>query len=302
MAVATSAIPPAPRVLEIDPQAELGAPDVRADALDAVENGRILFLPKVGFELTARERDLILDREVILPGQKERESQTGRPTLIFDPDRGRIERTKIRGGARRELEAMMQRFAAWANDVVSMLLPSYSGALESERVTYRPCDRSIPQGLHIDNSYTRPTQGRGMLRVFCNISPLGRPRVWQVGEPFEPFVTHFLPSARMPRAASGWLLHRLGITRGMQSPYDRLIADIRRLAKSDDQYQRVAPRTLVEFPSGSSWLAITDLTVHGAISGQDSLDRNFFLPVEAMADASRSSLRILERLTGRVLV
>jgi len=42
--------------------------------------------------------------------------------------------------------------------------------------------------------------------------------------------------------------------------------------------------------------------LHGAISGQHSLDQTFFLPTAAMHDPSRSSLRILERLSGHRLV
>jgi hypothetical protein len=70
----------------------------------------------------------------------------------------------------------------------------------------------------------------------------------------------------------------------------------------DKEYQRTAPHKVVEFPTGSSWIAITDLVLHGAVSGQHSLDQTFYLPVEAMNDPSHSSLRILERLTGETLV
>jgi hypothetical protein len=292
----------APPLLQIDGQAGLNRTATQVEAREALERGGVVLLPQTAFELTARERALILDTRVILPGQRERESRTGRPTLIMYPDRGRIERTKIRPDARRELEAMMQRFSAWAQDVVSTLLPSYRTALVQDRVTYRPCERSIPQGLHVDTSYGRPTQGRGMLRLFCNVNPTDRPRLWQVGEQFEPFVSHFLPSARTTVGRVSELLRLLGMTRGRRTSYDRLVADIRRLAKGDDAYQRSALRRIVEFPSGSSWLAITDLVVHGAVSGQHSLDQTFFLPVAAMHDPSRSSLRILERLTGRSLV
>jgi hypothetical protein len=218
------------------------------------------------------------------------------------PDRGRIERTRIAPAPRREIEAMMQRFSAWAEDLVTTMLPGYRDALQRDRVTYRPCERTLTQGLHVDTSYGRPSRGRAMLRVFCNINATNRPRVWQVGEAFEPFVSHFLPAARSTEAWGMWLLHRLGITRERRTAYDRLIADVRRLAKADADYQRRAPRRIVEFPSGSSWVAITDLAVHGAMSGQHSLDQTFFLPAAAMRDPSRSSLRILERLTGHPLV
>ena len=291
-----------PRIVEIERTSDLGAPETRATVLESVERGYIVLLRGLAFELTPRERELIQDDDAILPSQKERDSRIGRPTLIMDPDRGTIERTKIQGSARREVEAMMQRFSAWAERAVATLVPTYDTALERDRVTYRPCDRSVPQGMHVDSSYSRPTGGRGMLRLFSNINVSGRPRVWQVGEPFEPFVRRFLPSTRRASTFGSWLLHRLGVTRGRQSAFDRLMADIRAVAKSDAEYQRNAPRTIVEFPSGSSWLALTDLAVHGAISGQHSLDQTYFLPVAAMRDASRSSLRILERLTGRPLV
>lgn len=290
--------------VEIDRRADMGSRSVRTEAIDVVESGRILLLRDVGFELTARERELILDKEVIMPGQTERDSRTGRPTLIFDPERGSFERTKIQGEARREIEAMMQRFTAWADNIISTLFRSYRPALERERATYRPCVRNTPQGMHIDTSYKYPSQGRGMLRIFCNINPSGQPRVWQIGEPFEPFVSRFLPSTSRLSSWRDWVLHCLGgaRVRRTRTPYDRLIADIRRLAKSDDQYQKTAPRQLVEFPAGSSWIALTDLAVHGAISGQHSLDQTFFLPVSAMREPERSSLHILERMTGRALV
>ena len=122
--------------------------------------------------------------------------------------------------------------------------------------------------------------------------------------PVWPFVSRFLTSPSRFGTWRDWLLHRLGVAglRRTRTAYDRLVADIRRLAKSDDQYQTTAPRQLVEFPVGSSWIALTDLAVHGAISGHHSLDQTFFLPVSAMREPERSSLRILERMTGRTLV
>ena len=87
-----------------------------------------------------------------------------------------------------------------------------------------------------------------------------------------------------------------------KTPYDRYIATLRSLGMRDKEYQRTAPRKIMEFPAGASWIAITDLVLHGAISGQHSLDQTFYLPVEAMNDSSRSSLRILERLAGQALV
>src|SRR5262249_32856774 len=153
------------------------------------------------------------------------------------------------------------------------------------------------------SAYGYPTQGRGMLRLFCNVDPDGQPRVWQVGEPFEPFAQRFVAAThpKRPGLATA-LLRGLGIVHGPKTEYDRLLADLRDIAKHDEGYQRAAPRRIVEFPSGSCWFAITDLVLHGAVSGQHSLDQTFFLPPAGMADPDRSSLHILERLTGRALV
>ena len=292
---ANGSVPP---LLEIGGDADLTHATTRAAALDALEGGGVVLLSQTSFELTARERELILDTQVILPGQKERDSRIGRPTLIMYPEEGRIERTKIAPAPRREIEAMMLRFSSWAETLVETMLPGYRAALQRDRVTYRPCDRSIPQGLHVDTSYGRPSQGRAMLRVFSNINRRTDHASGRSASDSSPSSRHFLPAARATAERSSWLLRLLGITRGQRNAYDRLIADIRRLAKGDAVYQERAPRRITEFPSGSTWVAITDLVVHGAMSGQHSLDQSFFLPAPAMHDPSRSSLRILERLTG----
>src|SRR5205085_3134163 len=138
--------------------------------------------------------------------------------------RGRFARTVIAPAVRRPLESMMARFAAWATSLTAELLPSYPAALTQDRVTYRPHERSATQALHVDSSYGYPTEGRGMLRLFTNVDPSGRPRVWQVGEPFESFARRFVPGIRLRdpgRMAS--LLSHLRIRRGRRTLYDDAI-------------------------------------------------------------------------------
>jgi hypothetical protein len=300
-------------VLTLGEDAELSAPEPRRDALEVLEGGGLVFLRGRGFRLTPGESALISNTREMLTALPEGEIQNGKPTILFDPERGRIERhysmvrgrlvrAQVKAAALPQLEAMMARFSRWADDLIATLVPRYAPALARDRITYRPHARNNTQSLHIDASYGHPTQGRGMLRLFCNIDPVRRPRVWQLGEPFEPFVERFLARTRPQRAGfASALLSRLGIVRGRKSPYDQLVAQLRQTAMQDQAYQRSAPRRIVEFPSGSAWLAITDLVPHGAISGQHSLDQTWFLPAAGMADPSRASLRILERLTGRAL-
>ena len=291
------------QLVEVRDSAGLSSAEVRTLALKTIESGNILFLPHAGFELTSRERELVLDASVTLPTRKERESHNGRPTVLFDPDSGKILRSRIQRPARDAFEAMMCRFSQWAETLVTQLLPRYASALVRDRVTFRPCERGTPQGLHVDASYGHPTEGRGMLRVFCNINPTERPRVWHVGEEFEPFARRFLPTAKFRKTSpvERWLAS-LGITKGRRTPYDKLMEDIRGQVKGDDAYQANCPREIVEFPAGSAWIVLTDLALHGALSGQYSLDQTFFVPVTSMSEPDRSSLRILERLSGKQLV
>ena len=301
------------KVLTIEPDTDLSAPELRRSAIETLEGGGLVYLPRSGFELSARERELISDPTKVLTQVPDVED--GRPTIIYDPARGHIKkyhyaqvrgkmmRAKVRDTAQPDLEAAMARYGKWAENVIAQLFPSYQEVLERKRVTYRPFPRNSTQSLHIDSSYGYPTQGRGMLRIFSNINPANRPRIWQLGEPFEPFVRRFLPSVRLSKPS--WvssILARLGIVDGTKTKCDQYVAALRALGIRDKEYQRTAPREIMEFPSGASWIAITDLVLHGAMSGQHSLDRTFYLPVEAMNEPSRSSLRILERLTGEALV
>jgi hypothetical protein len=300
-------------VLALDEGVDLAAPAVRRDALETLENGGLIFLRKWGFALTAKEREMLSDLRNFLVTMPE--IGNGRPTIIFDPARGKLTkfnfayagwkpvRAQVRSSVLPDIEAMMARFSTWAEDLIARLLPRYVSALDRDRVTYRPNQRHAVQPLHVDSAYGYPTQGRGMFRIFCNIDPLNRPRVWRVGEPFEPFARRFVPAIRPRRTSwAGSALARLGVVGGAKTAYDLMIADLRRLGKDDTEYQRTAPQRIMEFPSGSTWIAITDLVLHGAVSGQHSLDQTFFLPATGMNDPSHSSLRILERLSGRLLV
>ena len=121
----------------------------------------------------------------------------GRPTIIFDPARGGIKRYHFAYSRGKLVRAQVQAGGASGDrgddgalrrlgrGLIGELLPSYGTTLDRDRITYRPNQRGDVQPLHMDSSYGFPTQGRGMLRVFCNIDPASRPRVWQVGaEPF----------------------------------------------------------------------------------------------------------------------
>jgi len=301
-------------IAKIAADVDLTAPAVRRDALQTLEAGGLVVLLDRGFALGADERALLATTREMIPGLDAEAIRDGKPTIIYEPWRGRIKRRRyVRGHGpfagpdltpdmRTALELMMARFGGWAGSLVGELFPRYVSRLAVDRITYRPHARSALQPLHVDSSYGYPTNGRGMFRIFCNVDPTGRPRVWQVGEPFEPFVRRFLGSVRV--RDPGWLRARLASAvtmRRRRSAYDDVIAQLRLLGKRDKDYQSSAPRQVVEFPSGSCWFAITDLVLHGAMSGRHSLDQTFFLPPTALANPWRSSFYILERMMGRAL-
>jgi hypothetical protein len=292
-------------IVEFGPAADLSAAGTRAEVRDILERGDVVFLPDRGFKITERERTVITDPKLVERGSRGQGNRNGRPTLTFDPATDRLLFTTIGAEARRTVEAMLRRYAVWARELLEELAPDFAAAAEQNRIIYRPVERHKVQGLHVDSSYRHPTQGRSKLRIFCNIDPAGRPREWEVGERFEALVSRYLPQAKGRRSwsetATERLARMLGYLEGERSDYDHLLEDIRRMMKDDRDYQKNAPRRVFSFPAGSTWVGLTDVVLHGGLSGQHSLDEVFLLPPSALSDPSRSALSILERLSGRNL-
>jgi hypothetical protein len=105
-----------------------------------------------------------------------------------------------------------------------------------------------------------------------------------------------------PLPGSATLLRLFRITKSQRSRYDALMLQLHDRMKADSTYQRDAPQTRLEFPSGTTWMAFTDQVSHAAMAGQYQLEQTFLLPVDAMIDEQRSPLRVLERITGRRLI
>ena len=292
-------------ILELDEQVDLAVTDVRARVREALEAGNLVFLKGRGFALTERERTIITDPKIMSRGNEERSKRNGRPTLTFDVATDRLLFNTIRTPERREIEAMLRRYSVWSRNLLQTMVPEFAQACEQNRIVYRPVERNRVQGLHVDSTYLYPTQGRSKLRIFCNIDPKGRPRVWEIGERFENFAQRYLPLVRVERRWFQTAVDRfaslVGVVKGQRTEYDHVLESIRSRGKSDRNYQKSAPRRIVSFPAGSAWIGLTDVVLHGGISGQHALDQVFFVPPEVMRNPSRSALRILERLSGHTL-
>ena len=278
-------------------------PPRRADqdaALSALEQGEVLALPKLAFKLHDGEETL-LDPSLCDGRSK---------NISYDPTTGRIGGLKADELRALLVRRLMERFSAWSLATAKLLLPGYGHALQMGRTSLRPCEiedralsaRKDDRRLHVDAFPANPVQGRRILRLFANIDPEKRPRVWNIGEPFEHFAVRFLPRAGRPAPGSAAVMQALKLTKGRRTAYDHAMLRLHDLAKEDSVYQETAIKRQVSFPSGTSWLVFTDTTLHAALEGRNVLEQTFLMPVGAMADPAMSPLKTLERLTGRELV
>lgn len=285
--------------LEIERWSGPFPPELRQRAVAALEGGKVLYCPKLAFVLEAGEEALLSPN---LSNGKAK-------NVSFDPLTGSCQGTVAGGETRERLAAMMERFASGATRLVSDLLPGYAAGLERARTSYRPIEidgRSYSPIkddtlLHPDAFPSRPTHGRRILRLFSNIDPAGKARLWHLGEPFEAFAQRFVAGLRPQLAGEAWLLQALGITKGRRSGYDHLMLGLHDRGKRDAAYQQSARLAEFAFAPGTTWLCYTDQVLHAALAGQFALEQTFHLDIAVMADPRTSPLKVLERLTGRAL-
>ena len=261
-------------------------------ALAALEQGSILLLPRLRFDLAESERRFLSPAS--LDGKAK--------NISFDPHSGLVRGASA--GDRNGLRDLLRRFSEWAREEMSRLCPGYRGHLRPGLASFRPAEiagrpsswRKDDTRLHVDAFPSRPMQGRRILRLFVNAGTA--PRVWRAGEPFEHVAQTFLTRLRAPLPGASWLLRCLRLTRQTRTPYDHFMLGIHDAMKADTVYQSAAAQSEIPFAPGAVWACYTDLVSHAAMSGQFAFEQTFYLPVSAMQDPARSPLRILERLRG----
>ncbi|MFG1172192.1 Kdo hydroxylase family protein [Erwiniaceae bacterium CAU 1747] len=270
-------------------------------AVDALEQGKVLFLPELAFTLSAEELAL-LTPDLVDPKRK---------NISFNAQNG-----TLNGVAQDEkkslVQALLQRHHDHACQLVSSLLPEYTSALHSPVNSLRlhpiavwrdaTSWRKDDSRLHVDAFPSRPNHGERILRIFTNINPHGESRQWRVGEPFPVLARRFLPRLKSFSPLSSWLQSRLGITKSYRSHYDHLMLQLHDAMKGDEHYQQQGPQVSLELPPGSSWICFADQTPHAAMSGQFMLEQTFLLPVAAMKNPDNAPLTILQKLLDRTLI
>jgi hypothetical protein len=272
-------------------------PEVQQVAIRALENGHVLVLPKLAFELLDDER------RFLSPGwSNDRAKNISLDGAALKGARGDAEDLAA-------LAQMIARFATCAAELVTALFPRYAPYVKRARTSYRPQPavgralswRKDDSLLHIDAFPSRPNRGERILRVFCNVNP-GADRVWRVGESFAAMARRFLPRIRPQLPGTAPLLAGLHVTKGRRSEYDHLMLGLHDRAKADAAYQRSCAQQVVRFPPGTTWLCFSDQVMHAAVSGQHMLEQTIHLPLVALYEPGNSPLAVLERLCGRQLV
>lgn len=273
----------------------------QTNAIDALENGKLIFFPQLAFALSESERAL-LSPNYVNPKTK---------NISFN-----IHTNKIGGVVNAtvtqqdQFRTLLQRFSQHATQLIHSTFPVYASLLTTARTSLRPVQisgrstsvRKDDKRLHVDAFPSSPNQGKRILRVFCNINPQGEERVWRLGEPFENVAQRFLSKINPPIPGSAKLLRLLKVTKSYRTKYDHYMLQIHDRMKMDEEYQRNVMSTEIRLPANSTWMVQTDHVSHAVVSGQHMLEQTFYLPVTAMKNQDLSPLKILERLTGQKLI
>ncbi len=273
---------------------------IQNKALQALEEGNILYFPSLSFCLNDDEKSL-LSSQKLDPKTK---------NISYDT------RNQCLGGFlgsdedTQKLKEMIKRYASTSRQFLEKLIPYYQANLLQARTSFRPAEISGRKSsyrkddtlLHVDAFPSNPTKGRRILRVFTNINPNGKPRVWRVGEPFEQVVRNFLPKAAYPLFGTSYLLKFLKITKDYRTLYDHYMLQIHDQMKGDTHYQKTVSYEEILFPTGSSWIVYTDQVSHAAMAGQHVLEQTFNLAPDNLKTPSTSPLKVLEKFLNQNLM
>lgn len=268
-------------------------PEASKVVTEALEAGKIIFLPKLNFELLAKER-FLLSASIMNRKQK---------NVSFDARKNLLSGSQLINDQAQILRDFMQRFANSAKHLVENLFPAYQTALDPRRTSYRPVEAKGRESsakkddtrLHVDAFVASPTQGKRILRVFSNINPNGKPRHWRAGQAFSMVAERFVPKIKKPMPGSRTLLNWVGLTKTYRSDYDHYMLNIHDKMKLDDDYQKIAVTEDLYLPANTTWIVLTDVVSHAAISGQFMLEQTFYLPKQAMLDRSRAPEQIIHQ-------
>lgn len=277
-----------------------------------LESAHILFFPLTPFELP--EGDCCFLRA------QERAVAATHKNVVYQPAENRVAGLRTRDAATRErLRDVLRTYSQRVTRLVTTLLAPYAEALRVDYASFRGEEeegrrlqqRSRNDLLHTDAFPSRPTNGDRILRVFTNIHPT-RPRRWVTTERFDRLLETLVDTPGLPlpgarrwswrtRRACTALASAAGLPSARRSLYDDFMLRFHDFLKGNGEFQIACVKQIWDFPSRSTWMALTDALPHAALSGQHALEQTFIVGREAMLLPETAPINVLERLCGVTL-
>jgi hypothetical protein len=266
---------------------------LQAKSLNALENGQVLFFPKLDFIFQAEEKKFLSATC----------AKNGRKNVSYNSKNDRLKGTSCKQEDYNRLKKLLARYAQTSTDFLRRLLPHYAEHLEQGRTSYRPVQiqgrpssiRKDDTRLHVDAFPATPNQGKRILRIFTNVNPHEEPRVWRLGEPFPQVAARFANQLPPYRPWIAKILKLSKSTKSLRTAYDHYMLHIHDQMKSDNDYQRYVSQIEVNFPPQSTWIVFTDQVSHAAMSGQFAFEQTFYLPPERLLNQDLAPINVLAK-------
>jgi hypothetical protein len=268
-------------------------------ALQAVEDGKVLFFPNLKFNLTVEEEKFLQPNSLDLKVKSVKYNHANQKIWGFE-DKTQNEIIKN----------LMQRYNEFSINLIKNIFPFYQNSLEIGNTSFRPIEaegrtqskRHDDTRLHVDAFPSRPMAGKRLLRIFANINTEGKPRIWNVGEEFETVASRFIPKISPPIPFSAYLMKMFKITKSIRTRYDHYMLNLHDKMKLDEEYQKNTQKETLELNAGSVWVCFSDKVSHAVISGRGLLEQTIYLEPTKMLDQSKSPFHILQKITKQKLI
>lgn len=263
-----------------------------------LEDGKVLYIENLKFSITTHER------KFFTPTILNKNSRN-----ISLDSRGNLKGANGSEKEIKELSAMISRFRKEASTLIFSAFPKYKDHLKLAPTSFRPLEvksrvtswRADDKRLHVDAFPSRPNYGERILRVFINVNPNKKPRVWRIGEPFEDIAKRYIHAIKPYSYFQAKIIDFLGITKSFRSKYDHLMLGLHDAMKSDMTYQKNSPQITMPFKPGTVWICFSDQAAHAVMSGQYMMEQTFHLPVAKQYNPKKSPLEILQAKTNKKL-
>lgn len=275
------------------------AQHVQEDAIHSLENGLVIFMPDLPFILENHEL-AFLNPDMTDPKAK---------NISYDIKNDRLSGSTCKDDQAEQLKNMVKRYSHYTCQLVETLFPHYASTIKPGRTSFRPVEIAGRKSstkkddtlLHVDAFPSTPVKGKRIMRVFTNVNPHQKPRVWRLGEPFPDVVKKLNDHLKSPFPGLAHLMKMLRITKDHRTLYDHYMLQLHDAMKLNPDYQKNVPQQEFHFPSGTSWIVYTDQVSHAAMSGQHVFEQTFYLPAEGNKFLETSPLKVLESHLKRKL-